>query len=80
MDTLVNQVEKLAATADTGARQKILLTLRDLAYSIEEPEDTINRIGYLVSAVCISVDPCPEKRFWILVITWCVEASANGSC
>ena len=48
MEALVKHVEELAATADAAARHKLLVELRDLAYSIEDPNDTLNRIGYLV--------------------------------
>ena len=49
MEALVRHVREIASTADAAARGELMVTLRDLAYSIEEPNDTLNRIGYLVS-------------------------------
>ena len=48
MEALTKHVEDLAATADAAARQNLLVELRDLAYSIEDPDDTLERIRYLV--------------------------------
>ncbi len=48
MDSLVVQVKALAEGADEASRKKILDTLRDLTYSIESPEDTIQRIMFYV--------------------------------
>ncbi|KAL2043500.1 hypothetical protein N7G274_003807 [Stereocaulon virgatum] len=47
MEALAKHVEQLAMTADAAARQRLLITLRDLAYSLEDSNDTLNRIGYL---------------------------------
>lgn len=48
MEALAKHVEELAAAADETARQKLQVALRDLAYSLEDPNDTVNRIGHLV--------------------------------
>jgi hypothetical protein len=49
LETLVNQVEQLAASADVATRVYLRNTLRDLQYKLEGPNDTINRFGYYVS-------------------------------
>ena len=48
MEALTKHVKDIAATTDAAARQKLLVELRDLTYSIEDPDDTIERIRYLV--------------------------------
>lgn len=80
MEALAKHVEELAATADVAARRNLLVTLRDLAYSIEDPQDTLNRIGYLVRIVLDSM------KFHLSSITEpnynlnFALASPNGSC
>lgn len=49
MDSMVDQVKKLAATADEAGRKKLLDSLRDLSYAIETPYDTLQRFAGLVS-------------------------------
>lgn len=51
MDALISQVKNEAGSLDDAGRQKILDGLRDLALSIERPEDSIQRIFYLVCGV-----------------------------
>ena len=51
MEALTKHVEELRTTADAATRQKLLTALRDLAYSIEDPSDTLYRIGYLVRTI-----------------------------
>ena len=53
MDTLLEQIKAEAATVDETGRRVILDKLRDLAYSIEAPEDTMQRILYQVNVVWI---------------------------
>jgi demethylsterigmatocystin 6-O-methyltransferase len=48
MDSIVEQVQKLAATADEAGRKKLLDSLRDLSYAIETPYDTLQRFAGLV--------------------------------
>ena len=48
MDALRSQVTRLAEDTDPTARKNLLTTLRNLSYSIEDADDTLNRIGYLV--------------------------------
>ena len=49
MDSIADQVKKLAATANEAGRKKLLDSLRDLSYSIETPYDTLQRFAGLVS-------------------------------
>lgn len=51
MDALLDQIKAKAATVDDIERRIILNKLRDLAYSIEAPEDSMQRILYQVSEV-----------------------------
>jgi hypothetical protein len=43
MESIIQQVRKLAETADEAGRQELLLTLRNVAHSIEKPRDTVAR-------------------------------------
>ncbi|KAF3397379.1 Demethylsterigmatocystin 6-O-methyltransferase [Talaromyces pinophilus] len=47
MDSIVEQVQKLAAMADEAGRKKLLDSLRDLSYAIETPYDTLQRFAGL---------------------------------
>ena len=44
MDSIISQVQTLAKGADAEARRKVIESLRDLAYSLETPEETYNRL------------------------------------
>lgn len=49
MDSIIEQVKKLAQETDDVGRKKISLALRDLSYSFEAPKDTTTRIiSYVV--------------------------------
>ena len=50
MDKLLAQVKHDASTGDEAARKKLLQGLRDLAFSIETPEDTIQRVMFEVES------------------------------
>ncbi|PCG99020.1 O-methyltransferase, family 2 [Penicillium occitanis (nom. inval.)] len=59
MDSIVEQVQKLAATADEAGRKKLLDSLRDLSYAIETPYDTLQRFAGLhlqITVARIGVD------------------------
>ena len=45
MEAIIEQVTNLTPES----RKKLMITLRDLAYSLEEPDDTFHRLAYLVS-------------------------------
>lgn len=49
MEAVVDQVKGLAGSADEAGRSEILDQLRELAYSLESPDETMNRIMFLVS-------------------------------
>ena len=49
MDALFSQIRVLAENANEAARKQILDGLRDLSYSIETPQDSIQRIIFYVS-------------------------------
>jgi hypothetical protein len=49
LDTLLAQVQSLAAKADNAGRVETLDKLRDLSYSIETADDTAKRLLYNVS-------------------------------
>jgi len=51
MDALLDQIKAKATTVNETGRRVILNKLRDLGYSIEAPEDTMQRILYQVSEV-----------------------------
>ena len=55
IEALVKQVEQFAAAADETVRDTLRITLRNLQYSLEGPNDTINRFGYYVSRFDTSV-------------------------
>lgn len=48
MENIIDQIKSLAQDADEAGRRKILDGLRDLALSLETPQDTMQRISYLV--------------------------------
>ena len=48
MDKLIAQVKHDADTGDEAVRKKLLQSLRELAFSIESPEDTIQRVMFEV--------------------------------
>jgi hypothetical protein len=55
LETMVSQIENLAASVDDSARRSLRNTLRDLQYKLEGPNNTINRFGYYVSYKYISM-------------------------
>jgi demethylsterigmatocystin 6-O-methyltransferase len=52
MDALIAEVKRLAVNADEKSRRQIMDSLHNLAYSIETPQDTIQRIMYSVRVPC----------------------------
>jgi demethylsterigmatocystin 6-O-methyltransferase len=48
MEALIEQVRTVAKTADEKTRKEILNQLRDLSYSIESQDDTVQRYTYSV--------------------------------
>ncbi|TGO38262.1 hypothetical protein BHYA_0078g00140 [Botrytis hyacinthi] len=52
--TLAKEIQNSAATADEAGRKELLDPLRDLQYSIEKPEDTIQRVIHLHLVIAIT--------------------------
>jgi hypothetical protein len=48
MEAALETIKQLGSTADDAARRKLMKMLHELAYSMEDSNDTIHRIGYLV--------------------------------
>ncbi|RYP59527.1 hypothetical protein DL770_010174 [Monosporascus sp. CRB-9-2] len=46
MESAITRIEEIATVVDGTARRQLMLTLRHLAYSLEEPSDTIHRFGH----------------------------------
>lgn len=64
MDAAFDQIRALAKNADEAARKKILDGLRDLTYSIETPQDSVQRIIFYVSlVVCIGTVAKGQQNF-----------------
>lgn len=49
MDAFIASAKDLMATADEAGRKKILDTLRDVSYSLENTQESAQRILFLVS-------------------------------
>ena len=50
MDAFMSLAKKVVSDTNEAGRKKVLDTLRDVAYSIESPEDTIQRVMFYVSS------------------------------
>jgi hypothetical protein len=48
MESLIAKIQQEAASASYVGRKKLLDTLRDLQYSIETPEDAMQRVIHMV--------------------------------
>lgn len=55
MEAVIDEVRGLAGSANEAGRNNILNQLRELAYSLESPHETMNRIMFLVSSFIISI-------------------------
>lgn len=51
MESALAQIRELAASADKASRLDTIRALHRLAASLEDTEDVVNRIGYLVRAL-----------------------------
>ncbi|KAL1967218.1 hypothetical protein VTN77DRAFT_3509 [Rasamsonia byssochlamydoides] len=59
MEEIIDQVQRLAHTADDAARKKMVVALRDLSYSLESSDDTMERIMFYhlqIAAVRVGID------------------------
>lgn len=48
LEDLLNQIRSLISPADDAGRRKLMWSLHELAYSMEDENDTIQRFGHLV--------------------------------
>lgn len=48
MEAVIKQVRDFTSSADEAGRSRILDQLRELSYSLESPDETMNRIMFLV--------------------------------
>ena len=55
MESVIAQVKQLAATTNEAGRKEIMDQLRELSNSLETPDETLQRIMYLVS-FCHNID------------------------
>lgn len=58
MEAVIDQVKRMASNANEVERKKIIDGLRDLSYSLETPDDTLQRVIYLVSVIESLADDC----------------------
>ena len=58
MEAVIDQAKRVASNADEVERKKIIDGLRDLSYSLEAPDDTMQRVMYLVSVIESLRDDC----------------------
>ena len=49
MESIIEDVKRLASNSDENGRKKLIDSLRELSYSIETPDDTLQRLMYTVS-------------------------------
>ena len=62
VDAIVALAKSLTKEEDEAERKKLLDTLRDVAYSIESPEDTMQRIMFYVKKKFTVVAMVATKR------------------
>lgn len=62
MDAFIAQAKALVKTADEAGRKKILDTLREVSYSLESPQDSAQRIMYLVRSFLLCPLRCANIR------------------
>lgn len=51
MEAVIDQAKRVASNANEVERKKLIDGLRDLSYSLEAPDDTMQRVMYLVSVI-----------------------------
>lgn len=49
MQSQLDHIKQLALTSEGDTRQQLMFALHELAYSLEDSNATIHRLGYLVS-------------------------------
>ena len=63
MDAILDQIRAYAKDADEAGRKEILDGLRNLTYSLETPQDSIQRIIFYVRSSVLSYDPVWRLNF-----------------
>ena len=48
MDNIINQIKEFASSADETSREEFSAALRRVLYSLEDDDDIVHRVGYLV--------------------------------
>lgn len=54
MESIIDQIKQYASSADETSREGLAAALRRVLYSLEDDDDIVHRIGYLVSNVGVS--------------------------
>ena len=49
MERIAEEVKRLATDSDEASRKRLIDDLREISYSIETPDDTMQRLMYTVS-------------------------------
>lgn len=63
MEAALTAIKNFATAADETVRRKLMVTLHELAYSLEDSNDTVHRLGYLVRIeLCPGTAPCSGAR------------------
>lgn len=66
MDAPIDQLKKLAATADDVTRQQLVKSLNELVLSLESPNDTVHRYGHMVSCLFAFVELVHVKELTVV--------------
>lgn len=66
MEDILAQIKALASDADDVGRKRILQSLQELSYAIETPQDSMQRILYLVSTAALSLSLLTTYRYNVL--------------
>ena len=82
-ETLLAQVENMAAQADNAGRTKILEKLQNLSYSLETSDDTAKRLLYNVSVMGKPLSPISRgfsmaSKLFLMTVN-CIESSTCGN-
>lgn len=53
MDKIIEQIKQFASSADEASREEFLAALRRVSYSLEDDDDLVHRVAYLVSKTAV---------------------------
>ena len=48
MEAAINQIKNIVQSVDDDTRRKLITELRDLSYTLEKPDDTVQRVSFYV--------------------------------